>query len=157
MKKNIFAVAITLFGMLSISNVQAQSYRTSLGLNIDLGDGGTYVGPQVKHFFNKNSALDGQLLFGKGISASIGVNYTYNEPIPGARGLAWYVGIGPNISFPKGGGNALFALRPQVGLEFKIPSAPLAMHFDWKPLWNLSQESNFIAGRFSIGFKYAFK
>lgn len=134
--------------------VQAQSYKTGLGINIDLGDGGTYVGPQLKHFFNKNSAGTAQVLFGNDVTV-LGFEYTYNKSIPGARGLSWYAGIGPHIALYDGG--STFALRPQVGLEFKIPAAPLAMSFDWKPWWQLSNGSDFEPGRFSLGFKYTFK
>lgn len=151
MKKVLFAVAFTAGAFVS---VQAQAYKTSLGVNIDLGEGPTYVGPQVKHFFNQNSAGSASVLFG-GNNTALGFDYTYNQGIPGARGLNWFVGVGPHILFYKGGSS--FALRPQVGLEFKIPAAPLAMSFDWKPWWQLSQNSNFEPARFSFGFKYTFK
>ena len=148
--------------------VDAQArYRTSLGLGIDLGDGPTLVGPQVKHFFDGANAGNAQVLFGDNVTV-LGVDYSYNQAISGANGLNWYVGVGPQLAFIDRGrwwfGNGdwddnetFFALRPAVGLEYTIPSAPLAFHFDWKPWWNLSNNSHFEPARFTLGFKFAIK
>lgn len=148
------------------SNAQAR-YRTALGLGIDLGDGPTLVGPQVKHFFDGANAGNAQVLFGDDITV-LGVDYSYNQAINGANGLTWYVGVGPQLAFIDRGrwwfghdgrddNETFFALRPTVGLEFTIPSAPLAFHFDWKPWWNLSNNSHFEPARFTLGFKFTIK
>ena len=153
MRKLLFAVAL----ILGISQVNAQNYKNALGLVVDLGDGPSLFGPQYKHSFDGKNAGNVQVMFGDNITV-IGADYTYNQPFAGTNGLGWYVGVGPQLSFVDYGNNndTSFAIRPQVGLEYKIPSAPLGIHFDWKPWWNLSNDSNFEAGRFSIGFKYIF-
>jgi len=146
------------FFLFSLASQQAQAqYRTALGLGIDLGDGRTVVGPQLKHFFTRNDAGNVQVLFADN-NVVLGADYSYNAPIQGARGLNWYIGVGPQLNFVDyGPGNKTFvAIRPALGLEFKVPTAPIAFHFDWKPWWNLTDHSNFEASRFSIGFKYAF-
>ena len=156
--KNLFSfAAIALVTVVGTANVNAQQYKNALGIAIDLGDGQTLVGPQYKHSFDGKNAGNVQVLFGDNVT-TIGADYTYNQSIGGARGLGWYVGVGPQLSFVNGGNNdkTFVAIRPQLGLEYKIPSAPLAMHFDWKPWWNLTNDSNFEAGRFSLGFKYTF-
>ena len=149
------------------SDAQAR-YRTALGLGIDLGDGPTLVGPQVKYFFDGTNAGNAQVLFGDDITV-LGVDYSYNQAINGANGLNWYVGVGPQLAFidhghwwpgygnHHDGNETFFALRPAVGLEFTIPSAPLAFHFDWKPWWNLSNNSHFEPARFTLGFKFTLK
>lgn len=134
--------------------VSAQSgapYNTSFGLFLDLGNGGTYVGPHVKHFFTENDAGQAMVLFGNEITI-LGVEYSYNKQIPDAGGLMWNAGIGPQVLF--GDGDTGFALRPQVGLEFKVPQAPLSVGFDWRPYWIVSPDSEFEAGRFGLSFKY---
>lgn len=149
---------ICAFFLLSLGSQQAHAqYRTALGLGIDLGDGTTFVGPQLKHFFSRNDAGNVQVLFADN-NVLLGADYSYNAPIQGANGLNWYIGVGPQLNFVDlGPTNKTFvAIRPALGLEYKIPAAPLAFHFDWKPWWNLTNDSNFEAGRFSIGFKYAF-
>lgn len=150
--------SIALVGAVALGSqfANAQSYRDALGIAVDLGDGGTFVGPQYKHSFDGRNAGNVQVLFGNGATV-VGADYTYNEKFGGANGLGWYVGVGPQVAFANKGGGSAFGIRPQLGLEFKIPSAPLAMSFDWKPYWHLSDESNFEAGRFTLGFKYILK
>ena len=153
--KKVLLVAVMALG---ISQVNAQNYKNALGVVVDLGDGETLVGPQFKHSFDGKNAGNVQVMFGDHITV-LGADYTYNQPISGTNGLGWYVGVGPQLSFVDGGkfeDKTYFAIRPQAGLEYKIPSAPLALHFDWKPWWNLTNDSNFEAGRFSLGFKYTF-
>lgn len=156
MKKMISTGLICLFFGFGIQQSSAQSYNNALGLGIDLGDGQTLVGPQFKHFFDSDNAINAQVLFGDNIT-TIGVDYSYNQKFAGTT-LGWYVGVGPQLSFLNkknaGDDNTYVAIRPAVGLEYKIPTVPLGFHFDWKPWWNLTNESDFEAGRFSIGFKY---
>ena len=153
MKKLLFAAIL----VLGINQVNAQKYNNALGVAIDLGDGETLVGPQYKHSWDGKNAGNIQVLFSDRVTV-VGADYTYNQSFAGTKGLGWYVGVGPQLAFVDYGpkDRTEFAIRPQLGLEFKIPSAPLAMHFDWKPWWNLTNDSNFEAGRFTLGFKYVF-
>ncbi|MFV0157003.1 hypothetical protein OBK24_00875 [Empedobacter falsenii] len=153
--KKVLLVAVMALG---ISQVNAQNYKNALGVVVDLGDGETLVGPQFKHSFDGKNAGNVQVMFGDHVTV-LGADYTYNQSFSGANGLGWFVGVGPQLTFVDGGNfddKTFFAIRPQAGLEYKIPSAPLAFHFDWKPWWNLTNESDFEAGRFSLGFKYTF-
>lgn len=153
--KKVLLVAVMALG---ISQVNAQNYKNALGVVVDLGDGETLVGPQFKHSFDGKNAGNVQVMFGDHVTV-LGADYTYNQSFSGTNGLGWYVGVGPQLTFVDGGhfdDKTFFAIRPQAGLEYKIPSAPLAFHFDWKPWWNLTNESDFEAGRFSLGFKYTF-
>ncbi|GAA4804620.1 hypothetical protein GCM10023231_37170 [Olivibacter ginsenosidimutans] len=156
--KKLFLYILTVF-LFTVATQQVHAqYKTALGLGIDVGNGDTYVGPQLKHFFSRKDAGNVQVLFADHVVV-LGADYSYNAPIQGARGLDWYVGVGPQLSFvdhPYGGDKTYVAIRPALGLEYKIPSAPLAFHFDWKPWWNLTNHSDFEGGRFSIGFKYTF-
>jgi len=174
--KKLFLPILTLcmFMLATSKNAQAQTpYRTAIGLGIDLGDGESLFGPQLKHSFGGRDAGNVQVLFGDHITV-IGADYSYNQRIAGAKGLTWYVGVGPQLSFIdhgkwdddwydddykhwKGETHTDFAIRPALGMEFRIPSTPLAMHFDWKPWWNLSHGSHFEASRFSLGFKFVLK
>src|SRR5690606_36120411 len=101
------------------------------------------------------TAGNAQVLFGDN-HVLIGADCSYNRQCPGTNGLGWYVGVGPQVSFVDRGNDddTYFAIRPAAGLEYKIPAAPLAFHFDWKPWWNLSNNTNFEAARFSLGFKF---
>lgn len=146
-------LAVCLFGLYSHkANAQTGGpYDTAFGLFLDLGNGGTYVGPHVKHFFSANDAGQAMVLFGNDLTI-LGVEYSYNKPVPNANGLMWNLGIGPQVVF--GDGETGFAIRPMAGLEFKVPQAPIAIGFDWRPAWFLSPSSDFEAGRFGLTFKY---
>lgn len=153
MKKITLSVLSGLFFFIAHFEANAQSYRTGAGLFIDAGDGRTFVGPHIKHFFSANNAGQAMILFG-GRTTVIGAEYSYNQGIAGANGLSWYLGIGPQVAIQKE--NSEFLIRPAGGLEFKIPSAPLAASFDWRPIWALGEYSDFIPGRFGIAFKFTF-
>jgi hypothetical protein len=154
MKKLLFTLIAGFALTVNLSTANAQAYKTGVGLNIDLGDGGTFVGPHIKHFFNTNSAIEGDVLFGSG-STVIQALYQYNAPIKGAAGLIWYIGAGPGIQLYTGG--STFLIRPVTGLDYKIAQAPLAVSFDWRPFFAIYDGgSNFTAARFGLSFKYTF-
>lgn len=155
MKKVLLSLTAAAALAFGINEAKAQTpYTTAIGLGIDLGDGRTFVGPQVKHSFGGHNAGNFQALFGGGATI-LGADYSYNKPIPGANGLTWYLGVGPQIGFSDN--YTYFAIRPALGMEFKIPQAPLGLHFDWKPWWELSNDSNFEPARFSIGLKFVLR
>lgn len=154
MKKSVlFTIVITLCLLAYTKESAAQTYRTGAGLFIDFGDGSTYVGPHIKHFFSTHNAGQAMVLFADNRTI-IGAEYSYNDQISGANGLSWYVGIGPQAMLRRR--DSYFMIRPAAGLEFKIPGAPLATSFDWRPMWVLNDGSHFVPGRFGIAFKFTF-
>lgn len=150
-------ICLLLSAMLLIGAVQSvkaqRSYTTAGGISIDFGNGATFVGPSVKHFFNSKDAIQGMLLFGNGVTI-LGAEYSYNEAIRNAGGLMWNIGVGPQMAF--GDGYSDFLIRPALGLEYTVPDAPINFGFDWRPMWQLTHGSNFEAGRFGIAFRYVF-
>jgi hypothetical protein len=160
MKKNLLTTIVVLVVcVLSFSNVSAQkstgtSYQTAVGLGIDLGNGGTYVGPSVKHFFTKSNAGKAEVLFGDN-STLLSVYYQYHGDIQNAAGLKWTLGLGGSAIFYKYYEDDI-AIRPTAGLDFKIPNVPLAFDFDWRPAFTITHGSDFEAVRFGFGFRYTF-
>ncbi len=158
MKNNSLSAALIVlclcfFGSLNASAQTGIPYNNGIGLFLDLGNGGTYVGPHVKHFFNERDAGQVMVLFGNSTTV-IGAEYSYNKAIPNAGGLMWNIGVGPQVYFVND--YTGFLIRPQAGLEFKVPQAPISIGFDWRPMWELTNGSSFEAGRFGLSFKYAF-
>ena len=145
------------------------SYKNSIGLGLDFGNGPTLVGPSFKHFFNGNSAIQPELLFGNH-TTRLQAFYQFHQGISGAKGLNWYIGGGPGFNFYDsryydgydhnykyyGRSSTQFLLMPQLGLDFKIPGAPIAMDFDWRPTAFIGDNSHFEAGRFGFGFRFTF-
>lgn len=150
MKKIFFAFFVL---VMATTAVNAQGYKTGLGLGLDFGEGKTMVGPTVKYFFNEKGAIEGDLLFGGG-STMVSVFYQHHGNIADAGGLKYYLGGGPSIELVKGG-SSFVALRPMAGLDYKVAQAPLAISFDWRPaLWFYSGDTDFQPGRFGMGFKF---
>lgn len=157
MMKRILSVALLVAAFnFGASAQRGADYKTAVGLQVDLGTGGTWVGPAVKHFFDAHNAGEGQLLFASG-AVILGLEYQYNGAIANAPGLKWYAGLGPALAFStsQGGGTDLF-LRPLVGMDYKINNVPLNFAFDWRPAFQLTHGTEFTAARFGLGFRYAF-
>lgn len=130
---------------------EGQIYRDAIGLSIDAGDGTTTVGPSFKHFFDGNNAGQIELLFGDHWTV-IQPTYSYNDGIPGAAGLNWFVGGGPAIGL--GNHTSNVAIRPKVGLEYKINGVPLDFSFGWQPAFWLAHHAGNDVASFGIGFNY---
>ena len=145
------------------TNVNAQNYKTGLGLGIDFGDGPTLVGPSLRHHFSRNTALQAEVLFGGNTTVIQGF-LQYNAPVKGAAGLDWYLGGGPKVQiydknryFFDDNYTAVY-LVPMVGLDYKLSGAPLAIGFDWRPSIYVGDNS-FLgteAGRFGVAFRFIF-
>lgn len=132
---------------------QGTSYKTGLGMHLDLGDGNLY-GFSVKHFFSEQLAGHGTLLFGSGVNASVGAELQYHVPIASAPGLKWYVGGGLQALFYKYNLGTGWWLRPMGGLDYKINSAPLNLSFDWRPTFVLNKGGGSDIGRFGLGVRF---
>ncbi|HET8828455.1 MAG TPA: hypothetical protein VFM79_03905 [Pelobium sp.] len=149
---------------LSLGAMAQSTYKNSIGLGVDFGNGSSLVGPSFKHFFNGNSALQAEVLFGNH-STRLQAFYQYHQGIKGAQGLNWYIGGGPGFNFyDKHDHNhndyhdhdTQFLLIPQLGLDYKISGAPIAIDFDWRPTAYIGNSSGFEAGRFGFGFRFTF-
>ena len=152
--KKLAVLTLAFSAIISLSS-KAQEYKTSVGVDIDFGDGVTLFGPSVKHFLGENTAIKGDVLFGSHYTM-IQAAILYQKSFEGSSGLNWYLGGGPSIGLYSGGSD--FFLRPMAGLEFKIPDAPVALSFDWRPMIYLgSGGDRFTAARFGLGFKYTLR
>lgn len=151
--KKLFVLVLSV--VLFAGAASAQSYRTSIGLGLDFGNG-TWGGPSLKHFFNEKGAVQAEFLFGNNAPMA-SFYYQYHGAIANAGGLKYYLGVGPSLVFPKGG-DVTFGLRPVAGLDFNLPKTPLAMSFDWRPAaWFASGNNDFEAGRFGFGVRYVLR
>lgn len=152
----ILALNLLIANTASAQKVSGTTYNTGLGIRLDLGNGATFVGPAVKHFFTPTNAGEFSVLFGNHTTL-IGAEYSYNAAIANAGGLMWNAGFGPQVALYSGdyGGGSDVFIRPFAGLEFKVPGAPLDLGFDWRPIIQLTHGSDFEAGRFGLAFRFA--
>ncbi|NDV44914.1 hypothetical protein [Flagellimonas sediminis] len=150
MKKLLFVMA---FAMLCSVAAKAQtSYKAALGLGIDAIDNSTFVGATGKYFFTANHVGQADLGF-ESNATIITVLYSYHKSFRGAPGLRWYVGAGPSIILRDGDNS--FALRPHLGLDYKINGVPIVLNFDWRPFVGLGDAGNEV-GAFGLGLQFAF-
>ncbi|RYY12657.1 MAG: hypothetical protein EOO04_33240 [Chitinophagaceae bacterium] len=158
MKKLLFGMACAVMLIFTATQSMAQkgmgsTYKTALGVRVDFGDGGTGFGFNGKHFLTENNAIDANLIFFDGGAVGLGGEFQYNDDINGAAGLKWYAGIGPNFIF--GNGYTNVQLRPVLGLDYKITTAPIDFAFDWRPMFTLNNGTNFTAGRFGLSVRFS--
>ena len=151
MKKLLFLVAAVILGT-NVSNAQSD-YTFAAGLGLDLFSGVTLVGPSAKYFFAEEHAGQAELMFESGLTTLTAL-YEYHGDISGADGLQWFAGAGPSILFFGEGIGTEIALRPIVGLDYKIDGGPLAFSFDWRPFIGLGDLLGNEVGAFGIGVRY---
>jgi hypothetical protein len=151
MRKLLLVFAI---GMLGHFAVKAQTnYRAALGLGIDLYDDATFFGATGKYFFSDNHVGQGDLGFEDNATIATFL-YSYHKEFFRAKGLRWYAGVGPSIIFIKNSDN-IFALRPHLGLDFKVDGVPFVINFDWRPSVVLSDVGDNEVGAFGFGLQFA--
>jgi hypothetical protein len=152
----ILVCVIAIFVSVQFSHGQTV-YKTAVGLAIDVGDGGTWVGPHVKHFFDDNQAGEAALQFGTGLTI-LQLMYQYHQPVQEAEGLQWYIGLGGALGFPDNGGNTLFGIVPAAGLDYKLANIPIDLFLDWRPKFMIYEGDNeFLAARFGLGLRFTLK
>ncbi len=135
--------------LFSASASRAEEYETGIGLRL----GGITSGISVKHFLDKNSALEGILSFGHH-SFLITALYEKQQEINGSPGLFWFYGAGAHIGFYNGGdyfyytkhGNryyyadrsssAILGIDLIIGMEYKFQNAPITIGLDIKPAFD---------------------
>jgi len=140
MKKIVYLSMLLLTSQLATAQLD---YNTAIGLRA-----GETSGLTLKKAMGSN-AIEGIIgVWGHGLS----VTGLYEWVVPaGASGLNWYYGIGGHVAFETGyygwykhgrrekyykeyynGGFGL-GVDGVLGIEFKIPKAPIAISFDLKP------------------------
>ena len=151
MKKLLLSTLMVGAALLGLNaEASAQNYRLAGGVFADHG----YVGASVKGFLSGKNALHGLVGF-SGKSVNLGLEYHYQNPIPGANGLDWYVGVGGHGHLHSGDAGSDFAAVPMIGLEYTIPGVPLNFAFDWRPHLYLTGPG-FSAGHVGGGVRFVF-
>lgn len=158
MKTKIFSalVALMLFTVLS----QAQDYNSAIGIRFGVPSSVSY-----KKFISDRGAFEGTVGFrnyGTSSWFNIGGYYQLHNDISSVDGLKWYYGAGANIyfwSFDAGfvnpGSSISFGISGVLGLDYKIPSAPINLSVDWIPTFFLNGYRNgFEAGYGAFSARY---
>lgn len=134
-------------------------YQTAVGFYVDLGKETNLYGIQIKQFLSWEHALNGQVLVGDK-TLVLGLDYSFNGMVPMHllyRNLSWYAGAGGEVTFAKGEDNNAFAIRPLLGLEYKMKKQPLVFHVELKPKWTFGSTGDFELSNFGLGLRYVLK
>ena len=147
MKKFLLLINFLMTSMF-ITSTYAEEYSTAVGIRL----GSLYSGVNLKTFVSSNGALEGIVGFGHH-SFVITALYEKHHNFTSAEGLSWYVGAGAHVGFfddqgtywrYKNRGEKYYLYRNKrnatipgvdiiIGLEWKIPGAPLLLGVDLKP------------------------
>jgi hypothetical protein len=143
MKKS---VLIILFVLVSGLSLNAQDYKTSLGLRAGLPFG--FSGVTIRHFLNKYNAVEG--IVASNFEGIIATGLFENEHRTGFYpGVNWYWGLGAHIGFWGPGANryinsaqnysggAVMGIDGIFGVEYTFDDIPLNLSVDVLPNVNL--------------------
>jgi len=170
MKKIIFSIALTVFFLLIVIGVKAQttpggtSYTTAVGLKF----GGYEDGVSVKYFNSSDVSYEGVLGFRDHGVVVTGL-YELNQEAFNVPELKFYYGFGAHIGAEGRGvydrfdgsneyydsGHLLLGLDGVIGLEYKIPQSPIAISLDLNPRIELASGPYFDLAP-GLGLKYTF-
>ncbi|QCK15379.1 outer membrane insertion C- signal [Mangrovivirga cuniculi] len=70
----------------------------------------------------------------------------------GGEAFMWYVGVGPYTVF---GDDFELGGAGEIGLEYRF-NIPIAIGVDWRPYFELIDDTDFNAGGFGINIRYVF-
>jgi hypothetical protein len=133
-------ILIMVFTLTAATLINAQDYKTSLGLRA-----GYPYGLTVKHFLNKTNALEGILAGSYGGLTITGLyeNEYWTGKYPG---LNWFWGVGAHVGFWDEGSNphveedyvgAVIGLDGIIGLEYTFDEFPINLSLDLLPTVNI--------------------
>jgi hypothetical protein len=153
MKKSfLFFIAVIL---ISSSHLQAQDYKTAVGIRLSSQGATVNNSVSIKYFMNPKLAIEGLFTFDK--KAAIGGLFEVHNPMPSTEGLSWFYGAGAYLGFDSdktSTDRALMGGQGIVGLDYKFANLPLNLSLDWKPELNIIDNINFEPA--AIGFTIRF-
>ena len=135
------------------STISAQNYNTGVGARV-----GFFNGITLKHFLSPSNALEGIVNFRWG-GASVTGLYEWQQPIPGAPGLDYFLGVGAHVGFfdsYKYDDSASTVVGADViaGLEYTFPTAPFTIGLDYKPAFNIIGDNHIWADGVALSLRF---
>lgn len=158
MKKIFFPVFLTIcIGV--FSSVNAQDYKTALGVRLSSSNAIQNNSISFKQFITDRTAVE--VLFTFGDPLALGALAEFHKPLAPA-GLSYFYGAGGYIGFIKNyntntqktSTDPNFGAQGIIGLDYKFNNIPLNISLDWKPELNIVNDINFEPA--AIGFTARF-
>lgn len=148
-------LSLVFFLTIITASVHAQDYKNAIGVKF------YPTGVTFKHFVNDKISLEAIGYFYKYGTRITGL-YEFNFPLLETAGLNWYMGPGVHVGFYNNkygaDGATVFGIDGVIGLDFKIPSAPINLSLDWQPSLEFGDNYNngFSGGWGGFGIRYTF-
>ncbi len=140
------------------STLSAQNYKTGIGARV-----GFFNGLTVKHFVNRNNAVEGILNF-RWDGVIITGLYEWQYPLPNAQGFEYYLGVGGHIGIfddyewhdkkHKNDASTIVGLDLILGLEYTFPQAPFTIGLDYKPAFNFIGDNRVWADGLALNIRF---
>ncbi len=135
-----FLVTLTFFLCTEAFSQQdnAATYQSALGVKISSG-----VAVSYKTFVTTNNAFEAQSTFFKQGIRLVGLYEFHHFTFSNVPGLGWYLGPGAHVGFWKKNYREKYnstidlGVDGVIGLDYKIPSAPINLSLDWQPSLSL--------------------
>ena len=151
MKKTGFVAALILSLFISINNLQAQDYKTAVGIRISSQDAAVNNSISLKQFLSNDIAIEGLLSFGDPVT--LGILILKHKPL-GIGGINWFYGGGAYFGFS---GVRKTGLQGDIGLDYKASTLPLNLSIDWKPEINLKDDFSFEPAAVALSARFVLK
>ena len=160
--KKIFFVCLFAAAICSLNTVNAQEYKTALGVRLSSANAYVNNSISIKHFISDETAVEGLFSFGDPIA--FGVLLEKHKPLS-ESGLRWFYGAGGYLSFIKtynpnklkNETNANFGAQGVIGLDYKFTGIPLNLSLDWKPELNIVSDINFEPAAIGLTARFTFR
>lgn len=133
-----------------IASLNAQEYKNAIGLRFSSSDAVVNHSLTFKHFFKERTAVEGLVSFVK--PYAIGVLIEQYQPLTTTT-FTWFWGAGIYAGFAD---KQNFGAQGILGLDLKIPQAPVNISLDWKPELNLVKEVFFEPASIGISARFTF-
>ena len=150
MKKIGIIFSFVFFGYAS-QNLQAQDYKTALGIRISSVDAVVNHSITFRQFITESFAAEGLLSFSD--PGAFGILLESFKPI-GGQSFSWFWGAGPYVGFSE---NYKFGVQGALGLDLKFPSLPVNLSIDWKPELNITKVFSFEPAAVGLSARFVFR
>ncbi len=151
-KKPLICLVSALAAVLCFSGrAQAQDYNYAVGIRASY-----YPALTFKYNFKPGSGLEAIAAFQED-GFNFNALYERNVPVIG-NGFNFYYGAGANIGSWEKHDRSKFCMGVDgiVGLEYKIPTAPIAFSIDYKPELNFIGHTGFVWKDFAFNVRFTF-
>ena len=116
---------------------------------------GDIVGNNVAVDFvwgTKSTRMHADVSFGDGVGVELLFDFI-NKPL-GGEAFYWYLGIGP---FAWLGDPFKLGAVVEIGLEYRFKGVPIVIGADWRPSFEIIENTNFHADSFGLNIRWVIK